>query len=341
MDPSAEFSVSVVVTHWRRKQRLFELLDYLLAWLPRVPGGSVELVVVDSASEESAEVAEVLTDRQSRLALQQPEFPFRFSLLPENGGPSLARRHGLQLARGQYIQFLDDDDWIMPEKISRQFEWAECHNFPDVVASRWALAPAEAGIGTTVSERFQDPDFSFPQSLAVLDVFTHLSACLLKRQALAEVQAFAEGYWLVEDVHLLLKLISKGACLMVAPSPDPLFCYRMSPTDRSLSRATDRGPFAQACLRNLTFAETFLRPVDGLAQRDRSRLASLYGQHLSYLHDHAPDQFRSVLQHVYELDASWLPHAPMLQRVTRLVGYRLAERLRASLTKLRGRFRAR
>lgn len=337
MNPSGEVSVSVVVTHWRRKQRLFELIDHLLGWLPHVPGGGVELLIVDSASVESAEVAVCLAGIQARLAQEQPGFPFRFSLLPENGGPSKARQHGLQLAKGHYIQYLDDDDWIKPEKIPNQFLWASANHFPDVVASRWAIAPATAAIGTTVSERLQEPDFSAPALLTVLEVFTHLSACLLKRQALLDVQAFAEGYWLVEDVHLQLKLIAAGASLAVAPSQDPLFFYRSSPTDRSLSSATDRSPFVQACLRNVEFAEGVLQASDGVAQADRPRLASLYGQHLSSLHDHDPERFRSVWRHVYDLDARWLPNAPMLRRISRLVGYPLAEQLRASLARIRHR----
>ena len=330
-------AVSVVVTHWRRKQRLLELIDDLLGWLPPVLDGNVELVIVDSASSESAEVGVALAEIQSRLAREWPGFRFRFSLRPENGGPSLARRHGLELARGRYIQFLDDDDWITPEKISYQWQWASDHHVPDVVASRWAIAPSTAVIGTTVSERFQDPDFSAPPLLAVLDVFTHLSACLLKRQRLLDVQAFSEGYWLVEDVHLQLKLIGAGASLAVAPSEDPLFFYRSSPTDRSLSRATDRGPFIEACLRNVRFAESLLDAGDGLSQTDRSRLASLYGQHLSHLHDTAPDQFSSVWRHVGELDPHWLPNAPMLRRISRLVGYPMAEWLRSSSARIKRR----
>src|SRR5688500_20069010 len=38
----------------------------------------------------------------------------------ENAGPNAARNHGVRLARGDFIAFLDCDDWWVPEKISRQ-----------------------------------------------------------------------------------------------------------------------------------------------------------------------------------------------------------------------------
>jgi glycosyltransferase involved in cell wall biosynthesis len=37
-----------------------------------------------------------------------------------NGGPGLAREHGRRLARGEFIQYLDSDDVLLPCKFSNQ-----------------------------------------------------------------------------------------------------------------------------------------------------------------------------------------------------------------------------
>ena len=40
----------------------------------------------------------------------------------ENGGPGAARETGRQIARGSYIQYLDSDDLLLPEKFSSQVQ---------------------------------------------------------------------------------------------------------------------------------------------------------------------------------------------------------------------------
>ena len=66
-----------------------------------------EVIIVDDGSpDDTAIVAATLAENDSRIRL------FR----KINGGLSSARNVGLKLARGDYIQFLDADDFLYPEK---------------------------------------------------------------------------------------------------------------------------------------------------------------------------------------------------------------------------------
>lgn len=74
----------------------------------------IELIIVDDGSEdETARVAD-------ELAMAHPEI-IRV-IHKENGGPGLAREAGRQQARGDYIQYLDSDDWLLPNKFADQIE---------------------------------------------------------------------------------------------------------------------------------------------------------------------------------------------------------------------------
>lgn len=51
----------------------------------------------------------------------------------ENGGLSVARNRGIPLAKGDYIHFLDADDWFYPTMYERMVQMIEKHDMPDAV----------------------------------------------------------------------------------------------------------------------------------------------------------------------------------------------------------------
>ena len=78
----------------------------------------------------------------------------------ENHGASAARNHGLRLAKGAFLQFLDADDLLAPEKIALQVEFAATRG-PDMALcstwSRFTSTPADADYAPQVLCRDADP----------------------------------------------------------------------------------------------------------------------------------------------------------------------------------------
>lgn len=73
-----------------------------------------EVIVVDDGSMDSTlSVARSFESKFVKVVTQG------------NCGASAARNHALSLAQGDYIQWLDADDLLAPDKISRQLREAE------------------------------------------------------------------------------------------------------------------------------------------------------------------------------------------------------------------------
>lgn len=99
--------VSTIIPVYNRAAMLREAVASVLAqtWRP------IEIIIVDDGSSD--ETVHVAQDLQSL----HPEITH--VLRQRNAGPGVARQAGLDLAQGEFIQFLDSDDLLLPNK----FEW--------------------------------------------------------------------------------------------------------------------------------------------------------------------------------------------------------------------------
>jgi len=100
--------VSTVIPVYNRAAMLREAVGSVLAqtWRP------IEVIIVDDGSTDDETPAAI-----HELASQHEEIR---STRIQNGGPGVAREAGRQLARGQFIQYLDSDDLLLPRKFELQ-----------------------------------------------------------------------------------------------------------------------------------------------------------------------------------------------------------------------------
>lgn len=101
--------VSVIVPCYNQAQFLAETLDSVLAQTHE----NWECIIVNDGSTDNTEtVAMDYCDRDKRFVYHKKE----------NGGLSSARNAGLDMAQGDYVQFLDSDDILLPNKFAYQIQ---------------------------------------------------------------------------------------------------------------------------------------------------------------------------------------------------------------------------
>lgn len=100
--------ISVIVPVYNRAVFLRQAVASVLAQTHT----EFELLLVDDGSTDGTR------DEVEQLAQEQPERIRAIRI--ENRGPGGAREAGRQLARGEFIQYLDSDDLLMPDKFATQ-----------------------------------------------------------------------------------------------------------------------------------------------------------------------------------------------------------------------------
>ena len=99
-----------------------------------------ECIVVDDGSK----------DDPKAIVDQFNDARFRFYRFEENQGRGMARQYALEQARGDYLTFLDADDWLYPTKLIRQLEAFSSNDNLAVVSTSLGIVSANHDLmGTT------------------------------------------------------------------------------------------------------------------------------------------------------------------------------------------------
>ncbi len=93
-----------------------------------------ELILIDDAStDSSAQVAREFYLEDQRITYER---------LPENQGTAVCRNRGIAMAKGDFIAFLDSDDFWLPDKLELQVDFMQRHDC-DVSYTNYLLIDEE------------------------------------------------------------------------------------------------------------------------------------------------------------------------------------------------------
>jgi hypothetical protein len=318
--------ISVVIPAYNASVWIRETLQSVVE--QRYPANLFEILVIDDGSTDgSAEIAE------SILA----STPVRGRVIrTTRGGPSRARNAGWRQARGGWIQFLDADDLLHPEKMAVQAE--ATHTLSDQVAvvhSSWQILQ-RIEREWVLLEPVKSPavDADPLADLLKPEGFVHTGSGLFRRDWLERVEGFDERHWLIEDVDLMLRIAMAGGEFRRVGDDQPLFFYRRD-VGGSLSQQDRRG-FLEGCVRNANLVECYCRQHGTLTAARAQAVASVYFQAARQFAEWDRGLFQEMVQKLEALCPGFRPEGPpQLRWLSGLIGYPRAEMAAVAWRKVR------
>jgi GT2 family glycosyltransferase len=179
--------VTIVMSAWKPRQDwLLEAVDSILAQR----GCRFELLVIDDGSPQPvAELLQHLDD--PRLRIERVE----------HGGLSRARNAGARLAHGDYLRFVDCDDYYPPDSTAQLLALA--NGADDVITFGATLMCDEQLRPVWKMISRVDGDFTVPSLLGRFHVRPH--ALLFPRRVVEETGEFDPTYRVTEDWDYILR----------------------------------------------------------------------------------------------------------------------------------------
>ena len=195
---------------------------YIIECLQSVVNQSVadlELIVVDDASDDGTE------DLVMGFLRQHPGLRYTYIRLDVNVGASQARRKGVATAAGEYIGFVDSDDWIEEDYYEKLLNCAE-ETGADIVCAEVIKEKRRTGKRkkTAGMRRQADLPFLLRSDEAILKmlnreaVYQYAVNKIFRREILNDMEsrgAFAEGSFIGEDFDMVYKALSMATSIAI------------------------------------------------------------------------------------------------------------------------------
>lgn len=125
MDNSIDIKVSVIMPIYNAEKYLASAIDSVISQTLT----DIELICIDDGStDDSLKILKEYRERDERIRI----------VTENNAGPGLARNNGIRRSRGEYIAFVDADDFLAPTFLESLYTCAK-ENALDIAISKYDI----------------------------------------------------------------------------------------------------------------------------------------------------------------------------------------------------------
>ena len=275
----------------------------------------VEVIVIDDGSTDKS--LEVIKSFGSKIIWETGP----------NRGANHARNRGLELAKGEYFQFLDADDYLLPGKIERQMKVFPASG-ADVIYEDWQRMQEQPD-GSCVW--YSGVSGEHPDILeAFLGIWVpQVLTVLYARRVFEKNILWDEKLTSAQDWEMHIRLAMAGVTYLYLPGCFTVIRRPLAPTisTRSPRQLEDN------IVGILKKAETRLNESGLLNDRYKRAMAGAYlalACGTNQYFDRDRPRFEELVQHAQRLSPSCVyPYSPFYTLMGKIFGVRNAERMRS------------
>ncbi|MEC4817763.1 MAG: glycosyltransferase [Scytonema sp. PMC 1069.18] len=247
--------VSIIIPCFNAEKWLAEAIDSCL----QQTYSNIEVIVIDDGSTDKS--LEIIKSYGKRIIWER---------VPHKGA-NHARNRGFVLSKGKYIQYLDADDYILPEKIEKQVRFLEATG-ADVVYGDWRHQ-YHLPNGRSYQDKIEKPlaQEDILESL-LANWWTAVASLLYRRTAVEKSGGWDKNLPAAQDRDFFLSVVIHGAKVVYQPGCDSI--YRRY---GNVTVSTSSKPRWIECHRAvLVKAEQKLRKMNKMSPKYRNALAKCY-----------------------------------------------------------------
>ncbi|MBS1504064.1 MAG: glycosyltransferase family 2 protein [Bacteroidetes bacterium] len=245
-----------------------------------------------------------------------------------NQGASAARAYGLARANGDYIQYLDSDDILMPGKIRSQLTALESAD-ADIAYGDWQKITEDAGririLETVAGRRLDNP------AVEIFKGYWCPPAALLFSRRIVDKIRWNPNLPVIQDARYLFDAVFHNGKMLYVPGIHAQ--YRVLQPN-SLSQR-DPLRFVSDCFKNTSEVYELWKDEIGTSPEKREAIVASLRYCMIEFSTRDRKLFKQAVDLLLQAAPGYLPESRVHRSLSRIIGFRNAERVAAWKRKLK------
>lgn len=223
-------AISVIIPAYNSAETIRRVADSVLAQSFR----DFELIIIDDGStDDTSQILQSYQDKRLRIYTQK------------NQGPALTRNHGIELARGKYIMFIDSDDYVADGYLEKYYRTITDQNSDLVIGGYQHLKNGKVDFVRQLKPG------KFAKYIVVAPYCKIYRKSFIQKHHITFLDTTSS-----EDVYFSVLLYSKNPKITIIDDTSYYYCYRADSVSNTAHKGFDEKVDILDLMQRINFTDT-------------------------------------------------------------------------------------